>query len=228
MRKYKALIFDLDDTLYPEREFVVSGFRAAGKWIGSNLGRPAAQAAADLIGLHDAGIRRDTFNRWLGANGLEIGKYVKDLVRIYREHAPVIKPFPAVPQLLTRLHRSYRIGLVSDGLVDVQRRKLAALGLSDRLDAVVFSDELGRKMWKPDPKPFEVALSKLGSSPGDAAYIADNPTKDFLGPRRMGMGTIRVRYAGGYYASCKAPAAEYAPEFQIDDIADLESILGQA
>jgi putative hydrolase of the HAD superfamily len=115
--------------------------------------------------------------------------------------------------------------LISDGFYDVQNRKLAALGIGGYFDAVVFSDRYGKEAWKPSSKPFEVVLSLLGLPAADSVYIADNPNKDFLGARRLGMGTIRVRHAGGYYSQCQPPTAEHAPDRQIEDIARLEGLL---
>lgn len=225
MRRSRALIFDLDDTLYPERDFVASGFRAAGEWIASRFGLAAEQTAADLMALHDNGARGDTFDRWLEGHGLAVGGNLGGLVEAYRRHVPAIRPYDAVPGLLERLRGRYRLGLISDGLAEVQKRKLDALGLAASFEAVVFSDLYGREFWKPSIKPFEVALEKLECPAVEAVYIADNPLKDFLGARRLGMAAIRVRHPGGYYAACEPPTPEHAPDLEIDDIGRLEGII---
>lgn len=225
MSKFRTLVFDLDDTLYPERSFVISGFRAAGDWISSNLGLPAERAAAELLSLHDEGVRRDTFNRWLEAHNLDIEQNLGHLVGVYRRHSPRIEPFPAVPGLLNRLHASYPLGLISDGLHEVQNGKLRALGIENCFDAVVFSDRFGKEAWKPSTKPYEVVLSMLGSAAEESVYIADNPIKDFLGARKLGMRSIRVRHKGGYYSRCEPPTPEHAPDLQVEDIADIERII---
>ena len=203
----------------------MSGFLATGVWIGSRLGLAADQAAAELMALHDGGARGDTFNRWLEGHGLDVREYLEPLVQAYRRHAPRIEPYAAVPGMLGRLHEAHRLGLVTDGLSDVQERKLSALGIAGHFDAVVFSDLYGKEAWKPSVKPFEIALAKLGCLAEDSAYIADNPLKDFLGARRLGMATIRVRHEGGYYAMCQPPTPEHAPDLEIEDIGCLERII---
>ncbi len=225
MSKFRALLFDLDDTLYPERSFVVSGFHAAGEWISARLGRPTVETAAELLALHDGGARADTFDRWLESHGFEVQRYVDSLVNAYRQHTPRIEPYTGVRDLLARLRTTHRLGLISDGLHDVQRRKLWALGMEEDFEAMVFSDQIGRDAWKPSSKPFEKALSILSLPPQGAVYIADNPIKDFIGPRALGMTTIRVRHEGGYYAGCEPPTFRHAPDYQVYGIADLEQII---
>jgi len=225
LRRFRALIFDLDDTLYPERAFVMSGFRAAGAWIALNLGYSREKAAQELLMLHDSGARGDTFDRWLKGHGLDVFDHLEQLVDAYRRHAPTIEPYAVVPGLLGRLHTSHKVGLITDGIMEVQERKLNSLGIAGHFDVVVYSDIYGRDAWKPSIKPFEVALSRLNCRAGDAAYIADNPLKDFLGARRLGMGAIRVRHEAGYYSKCEPPTPDHAPDLEIEDICQLEGIL---
>ena len=63
--KWKAIIFDMDDTLYPERHYVLSGFRAVAKWFEANYGVSYETSGQTLISLFNKGIRGNTFNIWL-------------------------------------------------------------------------------------------------------------------------------------------------------------------
>ena len=225
MKKLRALIFDLDDTLYPERSYVLSGFRAVAEWARGNLGVSSDQVMAELVDLHDGGDRGDTFDRWLAKRRLNMESLLPKFIEAYRSHSPSIRPFGIVPDMLSRLRASFRLGLVTDGYGGVQRLKLAALGLEGFFDAVVFSDDLGREAWKPSPRPFEAAMRALGTPASEAAYVADNPLKDFWGPRSLGMRTIRVRYGDGYHAKDEPPSPEHAPDVSIDDLSELEGLL---
>jgi putative hydrolase of the HAD superfamily len=226
-RGWQAIVFDLDDTLYPEREYVLGGFRAVAEWIDANLNVPAARAFTELKALFEQGVRGDTFNRWLAARGFSEEDLTQTLVRVYRHHHPTLTPFPGVLELLDVLHARYRLGLVSDGILSVQQSKLAALGLADCFDAIVFSDEWGRAAWKPSTLPFEVVAHRLGVSPAWSVYVADNPLKDFLGARQVGMFTIRARYPDGEYSAQMPPAPEYAPHVTITSLDELASILSE-
>lgn len=203
----------------------MSGFQAVAVWAEENLAIPAGHGLAELWSLFEAGVRGDTFNRWLGLHGLATDDLEPQMVRIYREHIPSLKPFHEVPSLLTTLHQHYRLGLVSDGYLDVQQRKLAALRLASYFDAIVFSDEWGREAWKPSTKPFEVVLERLCVTPPTSIYVADNSLKDFIGARRVGMRTVQVYRPGGEYALVDPPTPEHAPDCTINCLIELEELL---
>jgi putative hydrolase of the HAD superfamily len=223
--KWQAIVFDLDDTLYPERDFVLSGFRAVAQWVETHLSVQRDQGYANLCALYESGVRGDTFNRWLAAQGITGEALIPQLVQVYRQHPPCLIPFHEAPELLIRLHRHYRLGLVSDGYLDVQRRKLAALGLEPHFDAIVFSDEWGRDAWKPSIKPFQAVLHRLDVTPSSAIYVADNPLKDFLGARQVGMFTVRIQHPGGEYAYLAPPTPQHAPDHTINKLTELERLL---
>lgn len=225
MPALRAVIFDLDDTLYPERSFVFSGFRAVADWVQIHLGIQHDHAFAELSRLFEEGVRGNTFNRWLASRGLQSDSLVSQMVQVYREHHPRIAPYPEVPELLQRLRQRYRLGLLSDGYLETQRRKLIALGLATFFDVVVFSDEWGRESWKPSPLPFQVVLERLGITGTEAVYVADNPQKDFVGARQLGIYTVRVCPAEGMYSLVKPYCPEHAPDVDIETLKSLEIVL---
>jgi putative hydrolase of the HAD superfamily len=225
MPTLRAIVFDLDDTLYPERSYVGSGFCAVAAWAERQFGIPSTLGAAALQRLFESGVRGNTFNRWLEGFGLGSDEHISQLVQIYRTHQPNIIPYPEVMELLPRLYGRYRLGLVSDGYLEVQRKKWAALGLNAYFDGVVFSDELGREAWKPSPQPFATVLEKLSVPGEDAVYVADNPRKDFLGAKRAGLRTIRVRRAAGLYSAEEPLSLAHAPELEIENLTQLEKVM---
>lgn len=222
MTKLEAVIFDLDDTLYPEHAFVRSGFQAVAIWSEVHLGIPQMQGLAELTDLFDAGYRGNTFDIWLEKHGRRHDGVVADLVKVYREHIPTIAPYPEAITLLSRLKKGYKLGLISDGYLAVQRRKFGSLALADYFDVVVFSDEWGRDAWKPDCRPFAEALERLGVvAPSRTVYVGDNPRKDFYGARQLGMKTIRFRHSGGVYFGEEPASVDYAPDvsvFSLDNV----------
>lgn len=224
MAGWKAVIFDLDDTLYPERQYVLSGFRAVATWVTERYGIPADRVYADLSGLFEQGVRGNTFDLWLARHNLA-PSLASELVDIYRRHTPSIEPFPEVPPLLASLRRRFRIGLVSDGVLMVQKAKFARLGLASAFDVVVFSDEIGRDAWKPSPVAFLAALRGLDVDACDAIYVADNPHKDFLGARRAGLGSVWCRHARGEYAGVTPASDAHCADFIIDNLTLLEPLL---
>jgi len=221
--RWRAVVLDLDDTLYPEAAYVRSGFRAVAARAQETLGVPAGEADAELVALFEQGVRGDTFDRWLASRGLDGEATVGDLVAAYRAHAPDIDPFPDAAPLLGRLRADgSAVGLLSDGDPAVQGAKLDALGLRDAFDAIVITGELGEDAGKPSPRGYEEVLQRLGdTAPGESVYVSDNPAKDFLGARRAGMRSIRVRRPGGIYAALEPETPEHAPDAEA---AELEGV----
>ena len=188
-----AVLFDLDDTLYDQRQFLDGAWRAV-----------AARAALD-------GVDPDEFEsalRDLATHGSDRGHIidlalaqvgapsvaVPDLVAQFRRHRPErLEPYPGVLDALTGLQRRVPLGLISDGDPVIQRAKLDGLGVERFFTSVVFSDEHGRAHRKPDPLPFRRALTELGVDARDAVYIGDRPAKDVVGPVGVGMRAIRVQ-----------------------------------
>jgi putative hydrolase of the HAD superfamily len=127
--------------------------------------------------------------------------------------------------LLERLAGRHRLGLVTDGFASVQQRKLASLRLSEQFDALVLTEELGPGLSKPSAFPFQVVLKRLGVSAEEAVYVADNPTKDFIGARLVGMATVRMRSRAGLYTDLEPPSPEHAAEIEIDDLRSLTMAL---
>lgn len=228
MRRWRAIVFDLDDTLYPERDYVMSGFRAVARWAETHRGIDSATGFAELQALYDRGIRGDTFDQWLRMHQIDDRREVLQLVQVYREHEPSIAPFPEVPDLLSSLKSRYLLGLISDGHLEVQRRKLNALKLAEWFDAIVFSDELGQDAWKPSTRPFEVLLQRLGNlPPQEAVYVGDNPAKDFLAARRSGLVSVEVRRRDGVYSHVGPPTMDHRPHLTIPSLRALPTALEQ-
>lgn len=224
--KWQAIIFDLDDTLYPERDFVLGGFRTVAQWLAPRVGLSPRTIYDQLQLLYDSGVRGDTFDLLLESLGQTDAGLISSLVQIYRNHTPHLEPFPEVISVLSGLKaEGYRLGLLSDGYLSVQQRKLKALAIASYFNAIVFSDQLGRDAWKPSTKPFKVILNQLAVPPDVAVYIADNPLKDFLGARRVGMWTIQIRRLGGEYMEKLPPTPEHAPHAIISDLEELVDLI---
>jgi putative hydrolase of the HAD superfamily len=224
VNRWQAIVFDLDDTLYSERDYVLSGFRAVSAWAEQALGVPAADAYRELKSLFESGVRGDTFNQWMRNRDLD-ADLLSSLVQAYREHTPELRPFAEVPALLGTLRKSYRLGLISDGYLEVQKRKFGALGLERFFEVVIFSDQWGREHWKPHIKPFQTAAELFRLEPSQMVYVADNPAKDFFGARKLQTFTVRLQRDGGEYAKLSPVSAEYAPDATITSLNELHSLL---
>lgn len=191
----KAVLFDLDDTLYPERQFVDGGFRAVARFIAERYGGSEGELVGRLWELHASDGRGRLFDTLLHEAGIAPDpELVLACVLVYRTHPPRLEAFPGAIDMLDALRDAgVQTGVVSDGESAVQRRKLAALrDVFERLDAVVMTDELGPGFAKPSPVAFRVACRLLHVPAPQTVYVGNDPRKDFRGAREAGLITIRV------------------------------------
>jgi len=221
----KAIVFDLDDTLYPERQYALSGFAAVADWADGSLGIPSEQGSAELEAYFNDGVRGDTFNRWLEAHDLEPDRWIPDMVTIYRDHTPSLEPYPETRAVLKTLGDEYRLGLITQGHKPGQQRKLEALDLTEAFEAVVIMGEEDHQDWKPRTVPFERLLAEMDLQGDQAAYIGDNPLKDFVGARQLKMLTIWVRRLEGEHVNDLPPGPEYLAEIELPDLNGLSDAL---
>lgn len=216
----KAWIFDLDDTLYPEREYVRSGYRAVGELAEKRLGLSQAIVRAQLQALFDGGFRSDAFQWWLSEQGLP-ESLLPEMVKVYREHIPRIGFYPDSEGTLEELKKEFRLGLLTEGRRSAQEAKISALGLDRWMETVVILGEEERAEWKPSRKPFDRILGMLSVAGSDAAYVGDNPLKDFRGARETGLRTVRIRREGGLHENEEPASKQDAPDREIRTLADI-------
>lgn len=194
----RCVVFDIDDTLYLERDYVRSGFRAAGVWARERFGFDEFEDQAWSAFL--AGRRGMIFNEVLDASGLAYDTQdVRRLIEVYRGHVPAISLLPDARTCLDRLVRRVAVAALTDGPLTSQRAKADALELSRWASPIVFTAELGEGFSKPSPDAFRFIEARTGCGAGACAYVADNPAKDFTAPRELGWRTIRVRRSGGLH-----------------------------
>lgn len=186
----RALIFDLDDTLYRERRFALSGFAAVARHVQSAHGLPASQGFAILRDALAEGERRTAFQR-LAAHVHAGATLVAECRDVYRRHAPRLRLSQAAGATLRDARRGWRVAILTNGDPDVQRAKVGALGLAPMVDAVVYAHEVGAG--KPDPEVFLFTCATLGVTPASAVMAGDDPWCDIDGARLAGLRAIRVR-----------------------------------
>ena len=195
-----GVVLDVDDTLYLERSYVRSGFEAVGRWLAEQTGIEGFGAVAWQLFLD--GLRGTTIGDALdrvGADGSLLGPAVEQ----YRTHRPDIELLPDAAAWLAALPAHVPVAVVTDGPRASQHAKCEALGLVQRADRVVVTQDFGTS--KPDPRVFEAAVEGWGIAPERLVYVADNPHKDFLGPAELGWRSVRVRRPDSLHFSVPTP-----------------------
>ncbi len=200
----KGVIFDLDDTLYNEKQYVRSGYAAVARYLGR---QDAADALWQCFERKEPAI--DTYLSRIG----EMAKKA-DCLRIYREHMPDICLNPGTAEIIATLHsRGVKVGIITDGRPAGQRRKIEALGLESMVDDIIITDELGGEQFR---KPCDIAfriLQRRWKIPfGQLIYIGDNMSKDFQAPKQLGMQWALVRNPESLYQTETCCGGQQIPE----------------
>lgn len=173
-----AVVFDLDDTLYNEIEFLRSAYTELSKKLTPDSWQGLF---ASLFSLY--------------RNNENVFDYVSETYRIpktelinaYRNHLPNIEPFNGVIKSIKNIkEKGGKVGILTDGRSVTQRNKIKALGLIDYIDYIVISEEIGSE--KPNEKNYRLIEKELDCTVN--YYIGDNIKKDFVTPNRLGWKTI--------------------------------------
>lgn len=186
----RGVIFDLDDTLYSEKEYIRSGYKAVSDYLGGGYEN-------QLWELFESG--KQAIDELLGTLGRTNEK--EDVLRIYRYHKPDIHLYDGVKELINDLKaKRVKIGIITDGRPEGQQSKLDALHLSKMVDDVIITDELGGVQFrKPCDISFRIMLTRWRMNPEDVVYIGDNIEKDFQAPQQLGMKSIYFNNCNGLY-----------------------------
>jgi len=189
----KAVLFDLDDTLYPEIEFVKSGFKTVARHLASKHNLDEESLFQQMLDILQKDGRGKIFDTLLEKLDLFSAETVEKLVDLYRSHQPSIRLYPDTLPTLEKLRQNgIQVGIITDAMASVQKNKVTALRLENFFDIIIYTEELGEGCSKPSPVPFKTALDFLQVPAPEAAYIGDDPSKDFLAPNNLGMLTVQV------------------------------------
>ncbi|MBR5748683.1 MAG: HAD family hydrolase [Prevotella sp.] len=215
----KVVVFDLEDTLYQEIDFLKSGYHAVADYLTKDLG--ISDLYEEMIEAYQAG-EIDVFQKVLDTHHLTINKSA--LLDVYRYHIPQIHLDTMVRSVLGQLQGNCHLALITDGRPRTKRNIINALGLSDYFDGsdVFISEEVGHL--KTDPYSFEKIME---SYPGcQYVYVGDNPAKDFLVPNRLGWMTVCLLDHGqNIHSQDLRLAADYLPQRKIKVISELIGII---
>ena len=228
MRKVKAVVFDMDDTLLNWRaaeagaigELAALHFAAHGVPM-ERVKEVYGQVMAENLAAWKAERRWmyiDVRLRLLAERLRVHGKVtVEELVATFSRESTARLDFLEGAEACLRAARAAgrKTALLTNGRSEVQRPKVFAFGLHTEVDFVGITGELGA--WKPEPAAFQLVLDRLGVRPEHALMVGDNEDFDVTPAKRLGMQTVWVDPAGRSHPDAdlvvRTPA-ELAPRFQ--------------
>lgn len=219
------MIFDLDDTLYEEMCYVREGFQNTARYLAEKykLSKKSLEEQMEQV-LEENG-RGKVFD--LVCEKFKIKEEIKTLVECYRNTRPKLELYEDAKRLLEELARGYpeiHTGIITDGNSIVQHNKLEALELEQKIEKIIVTDDLGAEYCKPHPMAYEKMLESFQVKPAEAVYIGDNPKKDFIGAKKLGIHTIRIRRERGSFTGLEAEKG-YEAEMEIKNLLEVLRLL---
>lgn len=219
----KAVLFDLDNTLIDFMKMKKACSEAAVRaMIEAGLKIDEQQGTKELFDMYNKyGMENQSiFDRFIREihGKLDYRMLAKAIIAYRKVKAGHLTPYPnAVKTLIKLKERGLKLGIVSDAPVKQAWLRLAELNLCDFFDVVVARKP--RAKAKPHAMPFKRALNQLKLKPTEILFVGDDPSKDILGAKKLGMKTVLAKYGQViYYSKAKA-------DFEIDDISNLVRIV---
>jgi putative hydrolase of the HAD superfamily len=194
LARINAVIFDLDNVLFDEQDYINAAYRNIARFLSERYRLWEKQIYTKLINdLHKkTSMYSHLFNDLLADLGLG-SEMLPEILKIYANTTVKLELYPEVEPLFKALKRQkIKLGLVTNGNVEVQRNKVRLLGIEKYFDTIVYARELGRNNEKPNPAAFLATLKRLAVKPERVLCIGDNPHTDFFGAKKLGMRTVRI------------------------------------
>ncbi len=227
----KTIIFDLDDTLYNERDFVYGAFSEVCKYLFKNYSIDYDDLYKNIIEIFNKYGRGQILN--ILCQKYNINESIEKLVDIYRHATPKLKLYDDALFILEKLKASsvnessyrYNLGLITDGKASVQWNKVEALKLKNYMKKIIVTDDYGKNFWKPNEFPYRKIINYFNCKPKECVYVGDNPNKDFIGARKVGIYTVRIiREIGDYMHVFLEDSFE--ADYNIRSLKEIENIIG--
>lgn len=227
-KKFDAIFFDIDDTLFDStlmsqsaRRNAIRAIREAGLEIDENEAFDLLMKIVKKYGSN----YNEHFNRLLEELGYDTHpKLIAAAVVAYHsEKHALLRPFPDVVLTLLRIMKSYKLGIISDGRAEKQWEKLIYLGIQHFFDVVVINELRGN--WKPDNHGFKLAMEKLNlTDPKKIIYVGNKIESDIVGANKMNM--VSVLFDPKKQIKIDTLKGEEKPDHLISRISAITHLLG--
>jgi len=221
--KVKVLVFDLDDTLYNEIEYVKSGFKSVSSYFANTYDINEYQFYMDCLDILQTKGRGEVFDEVLKKYNIFSYKNLKKAISLYRSHNPnIILPTESIEILQYYKNKNIPLYLVTDGNKIVQAKKVEALGLKEYLKFIYITHRYGKNNAKPSTYCFEKIAKREKVKYSDIVYIGDNINKDFVNIKKLEFRTIRI-LQGMFMNSCRE--INYHAEVTLNSLLDIKNLL---
>lgn len=212
----RTIVFDLDDTLIKEFDYLKSAFYEIAQQI-DVINTESIYKKMLLWYKQKENVFQNILKEY---SNLDLSQ----LKSIYRNHFPKFENTESVRELLQYLsNKKYKIGIITDGYSITQRNKIKALDIEPILDLIIISEEFGQE--KPSFSNYEV-FHQFNTD--EYYYIGDNFNKDFIAPNQLKWNTIALLDNGfNIHTQNFNLDKKYLPQVTINKLSDLKKILDE-
>jgi putative hydrolase of the HAD superfamily len=219
----KLIILDLDDTLYSEYDFVLSGFKFISKLVSASVISLNEKQVYSFLSLCFKQSSNLIFDRLIDHFSLHRFFKVSELISFYKYHEPTISIFDDVIPFLSRMKlTNIPVVLLTDGDVVQQKNKVKALKIDSFFLDVFYSDSYGVDKRKPNTFMYLMILEKLKLDPSQVLNIGDNPKKDFYVNKSLGIKTIQINRKNAIYSQKFPYFKDVKPNTIINSLNDVD------
>jgi len=196
----KAVIFDIDDTLFDREQAQRQIVRLIARELRDVFAGIDEETVidafleSDRVALHEYysssigsgdSVRTGRSKAFLRILGLD-EDCADRITTMYVQQYPAINvPVEGAKSVVENIAGRFPLGVVSNGLPDVQYQKLRTIGLEHFFRCILLSEEIGIR--KPDPRIFWQASGLLNKKPDECLYVGDSYHADVVGARNAGM-----------------------------------------
>lgn len=219
----RAVIFDLDDTLYNEINYVFGAFEKVSIYVSNKYKLNQYEVYKNIIDIFRENGRGKVFN--ILCRKYLINEDISKLVQVYRESNPKLHLYKDAQMILDWLKKSnFKLGIITDGCSKVQWNKINSLNLKNMFNKIIVTDDLGKEYWKPHRRPYVDMVKSLNVNFNESIYVGDNPHKDFITCKKLNMKTVRiVRQEGDHVKTFLTK--EYEADININNLMKLKGII---
>jgi putative hydrolase of the HAD superfamily len=209
----KTIVFDLDDTLINEIDYLKSAFNE----IANNCDSSNESLFENMMKWYYN--KENVFQNLIKIYPEQTIDRFKE---IYRNHFPNFDPKSENRKLLLDIKECGSfLGLITDGFSITQRNKIKALDIEDIFDLIIVSEEFGSE--KPNRNNYEIFHQ---FKTDEYFYIGDNVSKDFITPNSLGWQTVCLLDAGfNIHSQDFNKDSLHLPKFRISKLSEIENIL---
>ncbi|MBT3297549.1 HAD-IA family hydrolase [archaeon] len=190
----KALVFDLDDTLYDNTNYWLGAFKDISFYLEKEYGVEKNETYSILFKIFNENKSMyshlfDDLITELNITPPSKDNLIKEMVKIFHSHKPELELYDDTLLTLNELKKEYKLGIITNGKYPTQMNKIRLLGLEKYFEVIICPEYINRK---PKSQSYFEMLGKLGFSNKEVIYVGDNPLVDFIGAKEAGLITIRI------------------------------------